>query len=178
MSSHSFYAIKNIASGKHFVFLSEENTKVTLVNPQGKELVVPKELFETPFSVGLSEVSQYFTQEQIATLGKRKSPSRSKSASGSTTRRKTATKKGANKVGLGARWSGRYLTFYKHRIDPLGELQTFEIDLEDVGTFAISKKDFLALFNDVVVAQTYWQDGSFTYKSLPEKAEKFIRKTA
>ena len=169
---NSVSAIKNRNSQVIFVLIEESSdSKMKIINPEGKILTVPGGLFETPYAVSLTEVQSIFTPKQVATIEKTFSKGRSRS---STTKKKKA-KKSALKFGVGAEWSSSKLTFYKHKIDPLSETQSFKIVIEKVGIFVITKLDFCKLFNEVIISTSYWEEGSFTFSDLPEKARKFIK---
>jgi hypothetical protein len=67
------------------------------------------------------------------------------------------------------------LTFYRHKIDPLDPKQTFKIVVEGIGSFEISKEDFVAQFNDVMMSPSYRAEGLFSYREVPEKAKRYIK---
>ena len=170
-------AIRNTNSKILFILLEKTpDNKMTIINPQGKVLTVPEGLFEEPFLVSHDRFIDTFTQEQVQAIEKYVSKSRSSSAKrdGSTVK-KRRKKAEPPKFGVGAEWNSAKLTFYKHKIDPLSETQSFKITIEEVGIFTITKSDFCRLFNDVVISTSYWEEGSFTYSSLPDKAKKFIK---
>lgn len=76
--------------------------------------------------------------------------------------------------GLATTWNSSKLTFYKHKIEPLGLNQSFAINIEGVGRFLCTKKDFLSNFNEVVISSQYKNDGLYSFSIIPEKAYKFI----
>ena len=86
-----------------------------------------------------------------------------------------AVPKTSTRSGLGAAWNSPRLSFYKHKIEPLQPKQTFRITVEGTGCFEISKEEFLANFNDVVMSPSYRADGLFTYPSVPDKAKRYLR---
>lgn len=170
-------AIRNTNSKILFILVEKTlDNKMTIINPQGKVLTVPEGLFEEPFLVSQDSFIDTFTQEQVQAIEKYVSKSRSsgirKDGSPVKKRRKKAE---PLKFGLGAEWNSTKLTFYKHKIDPLSETQSFKITIEEVGIFTITKSDFSRIFNDVVISTSYWEEGSFTYDNLPDKAKKFIK---
>lgn len=172
-------AVRNINSGVLFVLLDGGgvDNKMTIINPEGKVIVVPEGLFEKPFVLRGDELRVHLTEQQRQTLAKQSSPTRSRTSSG--VKKGSSAKAAASrtpKFGIGAEWEGSKLTFYKHKIDPLMETQSFKINLDGHGSFVITKSEFSRIFNDVVIAPSYWQEGSYTYASLPEKAKKFLQK--
>ena len=173
-------AVKNLNSGRFFALVHEEpDQKMVIINPKGDILTVPGGLFADPEPVTSEAFADYFTSEQIAAFGKAFGRGKGKSAGSkpgpSRPKRPVKKKKVEKQYGVGAEWNSGRLTFYKHKIEPLSETQSFKIYLEDAGVFMITKADFLRMFNDVVISNDYWEEGSFTYRELPEKAKKFIR---
>ena len=187
--SFSVRAVRNTNSRKLFVLLDEKGScvsgpdisnsldeKITIINPEGRIITVPGGLFQPPFLVTPHEILDVLTSEQVKTISQkfaskpRVSNSRSRSTRSSSGKKKLSSKSKS----LGASWSSSKLTFYKHKIEPLRPSQSFEIRIESLGTFLIKKEEFLKVFNDVVISSAYWQEGSFTYESPPEKAGKFI----
>lgn len=165
----SIEAIQNKNSKKIFVLVENHGTKMTIINPDGQVLTVPDGLFDPPFSIDPDKLSNTFTAAQIATIDKQFKKTRTK-----TTRKRVVKKKVATKSGIGAKWNCSKLTFYKHKIEPLQVTESFEVTTED-GIFTILKSDFTKLFNEVVISSEYWQEGSYTFQDLPEKAKNFIK---
>lgn len=169
-------AIRNINSKILFILLEKTaDNKMTIINPQGKVITVPEGLFESPFLVSQDKFIETFTQEQVQAIEKYATKSRSSARKSSGTVKKRRKKAEPLKFGIGAEWNASKLTFYKHKIDPLSDSQSFKITIEEVGIFTITKSDFCKLFNDVVISTSYWEEGSFTYSNLPDKAKKFIK---
>lgn len=77
--------------------------------------------------------------------------------------------------GLGASWIAPRLTFYRHKIDPLHAKQSFKISIEGSGEFEITKEEFLAQFNDVVMSPSYRADGLYSYPAIPDKARRYFK---
>lgn len=171
-------AIRNIASQKIFILVeTHQDKKMTIINPEGKMLTVPDGLFEKPFLVSDTQLSEVFTHEQIEAIAKNQQKRNKKavsSASGKKVLKKTQASL-ANRTGLGNEWNSQKLIFYKHNIEPLGPRQSFRINIEDVGVFEITKEVFEKNFNDVIISTSYWHDGSYVYNEIPEKAYKFIK---
>lgn len=170
-------AIKNKNSKKVFVLVDDTQVnKVTVINPDGKVLTVPEGLFDPPVFIASTDFSAAFTPAQVATIAKVVKKGRSRTnAKSSTPRRSKAKPKTPAKLGLGAEWTASKLTFYKHKIEPLQDTQSFKIHLENIGTFEITKADFCRIFNEVVISSSYWKEGSYTYGEFPEKARRFIK---
>ena len=169
-------AVKNLNSGQTFVLVDDSSDqKMTIINPKGDVLTVPKGLFAEPFTVRAEQYGDHFSDPQIASIDKAFGKGRRKSTSKTGTRKRTTKKKEPLRFGIGAEWNSSKLTFYKHKIEPLSETQSFKINIEKTGTFLITKSDFQKMFNDVVISNSYWEEGSFTYGELPEKAKKFIK---
>ena len=168
----SVRAVQNINSGLFFVLVEEAlDGKMTIIHPEGKVLTVPGGLFHPPVMVEPADFEKYFTTLQLKALSKNKV---SKQSSGAV-KRKSRSKKKIVKLGIAAEWSAPNLTFYKHKIDPLYETQSFKIHIESYGVFVITKEEFNRTFNDVVISSSYWREGSFTYKDFPSKAQQFIQ---
>ncbi len=76
---------------------------------------------------------------------------------------------------LGARrieWQGEYLTFYKHKIDPLPPSGIMVITVGD-DKFRMTKSEFEKTFNDVVMSPQYRQLGHLQFKELPLRIQVF-----
>ncbi|MCB9228686.1 MAG: hypothetical protein H6618_03660 [Deltaproteobacteria bacterium] len=176
-----FRAVRNLNSGQIFVLLDDSpDQKITVINPKGNTLTVPAGLFEESFSVGMDRCAEYLTDLQVQALQKTSSMGRRRAQSSATGTSRTRLTKSRSKVkttpkhGIGAEWSCDKLTFYKHKIEPLSETESFKIHLDRTGVFQISKAVFQRLFNDVVMSTDYWKEGAFSYQELPEKARSFI----
>ena len=76
---------------------------------------------------------------------------------------------------VGANWSSERLCFYRHRIDPLRPAEQFQVKIQGVGTFQITKADFQRVFNNVIMSPQYRSQGLFSYDQIPEEARIFIK---
>jgi hypothetical protein len=193
MDEPSIEAVRNRKNQKLFILVDDTlDMRYKVINPEGETLILPDVLFEEdPVSVPSSKCAENFSEIQLSTYV----DYRSKEAEAA---RKQAERKPepvrttvvppkqpptprkkmvpiSTKRGLGASWSGQKLTFYKHKIEPLAPKQTFRVVLDGVGTFEITKEEFLAQFNDAVMSQKYRAEGYYTYMALPEKAKKYIK---
>jgi hypothetical protein len=163
-------AIKNISSQKVFVLLkTHEDKKMTIINPEGKTLTVPDGLFEKPFPVSTQDREQYFEAAQIQAWDKTRTVKK-KPAGAS----KTKAKPQPSRANLEKEWHSERLCFYKHNIEPLKPGETFRVHVDQVGIFEITKEAFEKHFNDVIIAQSYWQGGHYAYDTFPEKAFRYL----
>ncbi len=76
---------------------------------------------------------------------------------------------------IAANWSSERLVFYRHRIDPLRPAEQFQVKIQGVGTFQITKADFQRVFNNVIMSAQYRSQGMFAYDQVPDEARPFIR---
>lgn len=188
----SVEAVRNRKTLKLFILVDDSlDMRYKVINPAGETLILPDTLFdEDPVTVTSASYTAEFTTEQMAAYkdyrikeadAARKQAERKPEPVRTVVvppKAAPARKKAPpqpTKRGLGASWSSPKLTFYKHKIEPLGPKQTFRISIDGVGQFEISKEDFLAHFNDVVMSQKYRAEGYYTYPSLPDKAGKYIK---
>jgi hypothetical protein len=193
--------VRNLKSGKLFVLVDDKGALLQVINPQGEILNLPVGLFdEDPIIVSSDEFATQFTAEQVETLKtfnqqaaaraenekqqlsappptQRPQPPRPNSSAGSgPVKRPRSTKPAPSHYRMPpVTWSGTKLIFYRHKIQPLGPYQTMRIDVEDVGSFELTKEDFLAYFNDVVMTPSYQREGLFSYPEIPEKAKRFLK---
>lgn len=190
-------AVRNRKTQKLFILVDDSlDMRYKVINPSGEVLILPDLLFdEDPVSVPPESVQAEFSSVQIdahikylerkaleearermqpKTLqAEEREPERKKIAPA-----KRSTSKGPkmpSRRGLGATWSAPRLTFYRHKIDPLDSKQTFKIVVEGTGSFEISKEDFVAHFNDVMMSPTYRAEGLFSYREIPEKAKRYLK---
>ncbi len=191
-------AVRNRKNQKLFILVDDTlGTKFTVVNPTGEVLVLPDLLFdEDSIMVSPDEFATEFSPEQLeayyqhqekvalqaaqlkaASQRAQQTPQRIEPKKAPTPKREPRAKTPSipARRGLGATWSSPRLTFYRHKIDPLHPKQTFKIVVEGTGEFEISKEDFLAHFNDVVMSPSYRADGLYTYPKVPEKASKYLK---
>jgi hypothetical protein len=76
---------------------------------------------------------------------------------------------------IAANWASERLVFYRHRIDPLRPSEQFQVKIQGVGTFQITKADFQRIFNNVIMSPQYRSQGMFSYEQVPDEAMPFIR---
>lgn len=76
---------------------------------------------------------------------------------------------------IAANWASERLVFYRHRIDPLRPSEQFQVKIQGVGTFQITKADFQRVFNNVIMSPQYRSQGMFSYEQVPDEAMPFIR---
>jgi len=191
----SIEAVRNRKTHKLFIVVDDTlDTRYKVINPSGEMIILPDLLFdEDPLTVPPEQVSVEFTREQLdayqaflereaeqarlEALQPKPRPAPERIQVEPPRRRTPPTRKketGPVKRGLGASWRTPRLTFYRHKIEPLGAKQTFRIIVEGTGTFEITKEEFLANFNDVLMSPSYRSDGLYTYKEIPEKARKYF----
>lgn len=78
--------------------------------------------------------------------------------------------------GIVDRWSASNAVFYRHKIQPLRANDRFEMTVEGVGSFIMTKDDFERSFNDVVMSHRYQKEGIYSYAEVPERLEVFRKK--
>lgn len=181
MLAQGVQGIKNKSSGQVFVLLATlAEDKMKIINPEGKVLTVPGGLFHPPFWVSRTDLSNSFTSAQISAMNmmpereRKSAPKKLSSSSSSRLLRQPTSQTTVRRNAPPPTWFAASLTFYKHQIEPLSGGQYFIVEIENIGTFKITKDEFLRVFNDVVISKDYWQNGSFSYSSFPEKAQRFI----
>ena len=64
------------------------------------------------------------------------------------------------------------LCFKAAVIEPLALAQTFRVTT-NVGTFAMTKRQFYTVFSNVVLTRSYREGGLYHYPKPPAKAEQF-----
>ena len=203
MSQDIITCLVNKKNGSKFILLEEYATGIcTVINPNGETLHIGINLFEDePILLEETDCSSNLTDLQLekykayqaqleekekmleirqkqqklskvdeAISDYKKSQVQKRSSNRST------TKKAFVPRGIVASWNSSKLTFYKHKIEPLHPTQSFSINIDGVGKFVCSKKDFLSNFNEVVISTQYKNDGLYTFSTIPEKAFKFITK--
>lgn len=192
-------AVRNRKTQKLFIVVDDSLEKrYKVINPAGEVIVLPDLLFEEdPLPISGEQVKVEFTSEQLESLAKyqekmailakaaqdrppppRPEPERQpapKPRSASSSRSRSKSDSASSRRGLGAAWNAPRLTFYKHKIEPLAPKQTFKITVEGTGEFEISKEDFLAHFNDVVMSSSYRADGLYSYPKVPDKALRYLK---
>lgn len=190
-------AVRNRKTQKLFILVDDSlEMRYKVINPSGEILILPDLLFdEDPVTVHPENIPAEFTPVQLDALTKYLERKAIDDAREKLQREmpqseervlerkkiippKKATPKGPKippRRGLGATWSAPRLTFYRHKIDPLDPKQTFKIVVEGTGSFEISKEDFVAFFNDVMMSPSYRAEGLFSYREIPEKAKKYLK---
>lgn len=185
-------AVRNRKTQRLFIVVDDSlDMRYKVINPSGEVLILPDALFdEDPLTIPAEQFQAEFTPEQLKALeqfnaqvaaqARAPSPKPVVTNVADAPKRQVPTKRskaptGPVRRGLGAEWSAPRLTFYRHKIDPLHAKQSFKIRVEGTGEFEITKEDFLAQFNDVVMSVTYRSEGLFSYPSVPDKARRFIK---
>ena len=67
------------------------------------------------------------------------------------------------------------LTFKTELIESLQDDDFYVNEIESLGTFRISKRDFYKEFSNVVNSESY-KNGNYNYETFPKKAERFLIK--
>lgn len=70
-------------------------------------------------------------------------------------------------------WESSQLSFYRHKIEPLGPKDVFVIHVYDVGRFRFTREGFDANFADVKMNAKYREFGVYSFPEIPERALKF-----
>ncbi len=190
-------AVRNRKNQKLFILIDDTiEARYKVINPAGETLILPDLLFdEDPLTVPADQAAKEFSPEQMtafavhlerqATLAAQaalrpKEPPRPPTVTvAPPSRPRTPSAKKAPMAmprrGLAASWSAPKLTFYRHKIEPLAPKQSFKVTVEGTGDFEITKEDFLAQFNDVVMSPSYIREGLFSYPKVPDKARRFLK---
>ena len=186
-------AVRNRKTLRLFIVVDDTlDRRYKVVNPSGEVLILPDLLFEEdPITVTPDQFATEFTPEQLAAFAEHSEKAavqaalaKAAAARAPEPRRVVAepakrpkTKRQATPVqsrrGLGASWTAPRLTFYKHKIEPLHPKQSFKITVEGNGEFELTKEEFVAQFNDVMMSPSYRSDGLYTYPQIPEKMQRY-----
>jgi len=190
-------AVRNRKNLKLFIVVDDSlDFRYKVINPSGEVLILPDLLFDDdPVVVQPDDFATEFTPEQMTAYGEHltKQAAQAEAAKLAASRprpevpprrivaepaarpksRRQPSAPRETKRGLGAAWSAPRLTFYKHKIEPLHPKQSFKITVEGNGDFEITKEDFLAHFNDVIMSPSYRAEGLYTYSQIPEKALRY-----
>ena len=207
MDQQIITCLVNKKNSSNFILLEEYSSGIcSVINPKGEILHVGINLFEEePLLVEEKDGLSYFSSNQIEVyknyltqledrekklesmkvqkskvdqaIDEYKKSVKKSSSSSSKRYSSSSFKTSSGYGGIVASWNSSKLTFYKHKIEPLSPLQKFSINIEGVGKFICSKKDFLSNFNEVVISFQYKNDGLYTFSTIPEKAMKFIEKS-
>lgn len=121
-----------------------------------------------------------FDEQERARQVQAGGPSRASSTSSRESARESAPRRRSTPVKVipgrvMADWSSERLVFYRHKIEPLRPSDQFQVKIQGVGVFQITKADFLRVFNNVVMSPQYRSQGMFYYDQVPEEARPFIR---
>lgn len=198
--------VKNERTDKYFVVLDwdQEAAKASVINPNGDALDVTLLIFQATSrqTIESSSYAKFFSEAQIQKLNRydeemllakeRKKAEKKPKASAKVKASKPAKEATAkvkrskpeliksNETFSGQRskvqWESQGLVFYRHKIEQLSASDIFEIKVENVGSFKISKAEFLRSFNNVVMDAEYRGNGVFSYKDVPDTALKFMSK--
>ncbi len=191
-------AVRNRKNQKLFIVVDDTiEARYKVINPAGETLILPDLLFdEDPLQVPPSDAEKEFSPEQLEALKIHREkvaaqeafersrpkpppravepvtipPSKPRAPRSSSPKKELAS---SQRRGLGAQWNSPMLTFYKHKIEPLGGKQSFRISVDGIGDFELTKDEFLAQFNDVCMSVKYRSEGQFSYSQIPDKALRF-----
>lgn len=75
---------------------------------------------------------------------------------------------------IGLHRSKNRLTFKRSVIDQIDEDGLYVNEIESLGVFEISKKDFYKYFHNVVESKS-WEDGGYNYKNFPSWATRYLK---
>lgn len=185
-------ALKNKKTGNYFIYLEDIiEDKIKLINPQGEIINISLNLFEDQFfNISMDKLNNYFTKEQIETylkynqkleelnnLIKANSKPIQKIINPKYYKTQRHSDKPKDKIIISnpkKSWSSSKLIFYRHYIDALKDNQYFSIVVENIGTFKMSKKEFINNFSEVIISEKYKVNGFYIYEQIPQKAYKFL----
>ncbi|MEN9836316.1 MAG: hypothetical protein RL011_2509 [Pseudomonadota bacterium] len=187
-------AVRNRKNLKLFIVIDDSlDFRYKVINPSGEVLILPDLLFDDdPVVVSPDQATTEFSPEQLTAYGEhlKKAAAQAEADKLAALRpepprrivaepaprpkaRRQPSAPTPTRRGLAASWSAPRLTFYKHKIEPLHPKQSFKITVEGTGDFEITKEDFLAHFNDVIMSPSYRSDGLFTYTQIPDKVLRY-----
>ena len=193
-------ALRNIKTGKLFVCLEAADSPgcVRVVNPGGEIKVIPEELFDLePILVPAADALAHFSPAQVEGIAqfrkeqaellewRRRHPERTiveqksepSKASGERRPRKKLAPLLNVKGRVVAEWKDDKLIFYRHRIEPLKDHESFIAHVDGAGSFQMTKSEFQRVFNNVIMSSGYRTHGMFKYDAIPAEAEPFRKKT-
>ncbi len=190
MVAESFIeAVRNVKTGALFILLDDAAVgRFRVISPNGQIMVLPEDFFEEdPVLVQADQFNEHFTQVQLNSLERHDNSlaaQAERASIGQTMHESSADKtprsprkkreKPDLRTGVKERWSSSNLTFYRHRIEPLGPRQSFVIDVENVGQFKLTRAEFDLKFNDVVMSPSYRQEGIYIFRQFPaDRLESF-----
>lgn len=193
VADNTIDAVRNRKTQRLFIVVDDTiDARYKVINPAGETLVLSDLLFdEDPVQVAPEDVEKHFSPEQMKALeehitklaeqarleaSRPKPPPEVRRVASEPKARPTARKVQKHvpvRGGLAAQWNAPRLTFYKNRIEPLSGKQSFRVTVDGVGTFEMTKDDFMTSFNDVVMSPSYRSDGLFTYPDIPEKVRRY-----
>jgi hypothetical protein len=204
MTFDSVSVVKHLKTSKWFILLDEFNDRYRLINPEGSLVSLPMVLFdEEPGVLNFDGAQAELAAEQLAAYQNQlreqaekaamerhvtqiakdrpqvyEAPARPtpKSSSSGSRPRNVITAGKHQPSGVGASWTATTLVFYRPQIDRLSPKQSFRVIVDGVGEFVISKQDFSANFNDVILSPKFKAEGFFAYDKIPEKALRFLKK--
>ncbi len=113
-------------------------------------------------------------KKQLQAAPQRSFVSQSPSSSPAKTRRsRTSAKTPSRKFSKELTWSSSQLSFYKHKIDPLGPKDVFVITVYGQGVFRFTREAFDNNFSDVKMNAKYREQGVYNFDVMPDRALKF-----
>ena len=196
LNINEIIALKNKKTANYFIYLEDIiEDKVRLINPQGEIINISLNLFEDQFiNISMDKLEDYFTKEQIESylkynqkleelnnLIKSNSKPAQKIISQPPPKTSSHSNKPKDKIIISnpkRSWSSSKLIFYRHYIDALKDNNYFSIVVENIGTFKMSKKEFINNFSEVIISEKYKVDGFYVYEQIPQKAYKFLQPTS
>jgi hypothetical protein len=193
--------VKNLKSGKMFILVDSNDSRLQVITPEGKMASLPEKIFdEEPLLLENDQIQVELSGEQITAFEKlsksdeieAKNRAEDKelkaaadaaaetrqvaSSSGPAKPRAKRKPKADPRTGIAARWKAPRLSFYRNHIDPLGPKQSFIITVNESDQYQMTKAQFESTFNEVVMSKTYIREGLFTYDAIPEKASQYLKK--
>lgn len=198
----SFFAVKHNKSGKLFLLLEDGlGSRMRVCNPNGDVLTLDEAEFDPDYlDLNTDNMRELLTEAQVKVAERffkelaerdqimakaeeeRKrqlqvTPPRNTAASSSSPtrpRRSSSTQKTPNRrFSRDLSWSSSQLSFYKHKIDPLGPKDVFVVTVYGQGVFRFTREAFDKNFNDVRMNSKYREQGVYNFDSIPERAMKF-----
>ncbi len=181
----------NIKTQKLFILLDDLGGRLKLINPSGEIMDLPDSLFEEEIgTIESHEFQQKLTPAQMEKLNvfnnemaaqadraaqaDQKILEKPELSQERKPKKKREKKDLIVKKGAPVSWNASRLTFFRHKIEPMNQKQSFLINVNGT-VYEITKEQFHSEFNDVVMSMSYRQDGLFSYPEVPEKALKFIK---
>ncbi len=198
-----YFAVKHKKSQQVFALLEDGiGSKMRVVGPDGRVLLMDEsEFHEDYLDVNPGNATQLLSLEQVEeaakyfglekkrqeiTLKAEKSrqqfpepkgmmqtASLSRVQNGPAKSRTRKTSQPSRRFAKELSWASAQLSFYRHKIEPLGPKDSFVVTVDGIGKFRFLKEQFDANFSDIRMDPKYREYGIFAFSEIPDRALKF-----